>query len=375
MIWKFPKYCEDEHSFRWNELASMYPWISEMSGVKQDPRHHAEGDVAVHTDMVIKSLIGSDKFKELNEQDRQVIFVAALMHDIEKRSTTIEEADGSITSKNHSRKGEVTARKILYREIPSPLKIRESICKLVRNHGLPLWAHERDEPVRAVIGSSVVCNNRMLSVISESDVLGRVCADKEDLLLRIEIFREICETQGCYERPYVFPSDLSRFKYFNGSSSWATYEPFDDTKFEVILMSGLPGSGKDTYVNSKMHSIPEISLDSIRRELRIKPRDKSGNGTVVQAAKERAREYMRKKQSFVWNATNVTKQMRSQLIGLFAQYGARVKIVYVEVPYGKLLSQNKNREHAIPEAALEKMIDKLEPPDITEAHLVEYVTE
>jgi len=42
---------------------------------------------------------------------------------------------------------------------------------------------------------------------------------------------------------------------------------------------------------------------------------------------------MRKKQNFVWNATNITAQLRGQLIDLFTSYGGRVKVVYVEVTY------------------------------------------
>ena len=33
-------------------------------------------------------------------------------------------------------------------------------------------------------------------------------------------------------------------------------------------------------------------------------------------AKEEARTYLRKGQDFVWNATNITRQMRAQLIDL-----------------------------------------------------------
>jgi len=56
----------------------------------------------------------------------------------------------------------------------------------------------------------------------------------------------------------------------------------------------------------------------------------------------------------VWNATNITLQMRDQLVGLAAPYHPAITMVYVEVPYKKLLAQNKGREHPIPELAVEK---------------------
>jgi predicted kinase len=77
---------------------------------------------------------------------------------------------------------------------------------------------------------------------------------------------------------------------------------------------------------------------------------------------------MRKGHSFVWNATNITRQMRSQLIDLFTSYGGRVTIVYIEAPYRKLLEQNHNRDSKIPEAAIENMINKLEVPTLLEAY-------
>ena len=72
--------------------------------------------------------------------------------------------------------------------------------------------------------------------------------------------------------------------------------------------------------------------------------------------------------SFVWNATNITRCMREQLIDLFLTYKAKVRIVYIEVPYATLRSQNRDREHIVPGTALERMIDKLEVPTPDEAH-------
>jgi predicted kinase len=94
---------------------------------------------------------------------------------------------------------------------------------------------------------------------------------------------------------------------------------------------------------------------------------------VIQAAKEKARSFLRAKTPFVWNATNITKQMREQLISLFMTYNAHVTIVYVEVAANLLLQQNKQRDAVVPLAVMEKLIGKLEVPTTTEAHEVVYV--
>jgi Predicted nucleotide kinase len=65
--------------------------------------------------------------------------------------------------------------------------------------------------------------------------------------------------------------------------------------------------------------------------------------------------------------------MRNQLVDLFVSYGAKVKIVYVEKPYNVWRNQNRNREFPLPENVLDKLLAKLEIPQLTEAHEVEYV--
>jgi len=149
------------------------------------------------------------------------------------------------------------------------------------------------------------------------------------------------------------------------------YVPFEKDTFEVILMSALPGTGKDFFIQRNFKDLPIVSLDDIRRKNKISPTDKKGNGKVIQMAKELARQHLRKRETFIWNATNISKNMRKQLVDLFQSYGAKTKIVYLEVPYEQLLKQNRNRTYPIPQKVLDKMISKLEIPAKWEAPLVE----
>ncbi|MBO0794476.1 MAG: ATP-binding protein, partial [Ktedonobacteraceae bacterium] len=87
-------------------------------------------------------------------------------------------------------------------------------------------------------------------------------------------------------------------------------------------------------------------------------------------AKERARVYMRGQQSFVWNATNVTRALREQLVDFFVSYGARVRIVYLDASLETILSRNRGRAASVPENVIDKLLDKLEVPDSGEAHVV-----
>jgi tRNA uridine 5-carbamoylmethylation protein Kti12 len=64
--------------------------------------------------------------------------------------------------------------------------------------------------------------------------------------------------------------------------------------------------------------------------------------------------------------------MRAQLIDLFVSYGATVKLVYVEVPYATWKKQNAQRENPVPEKVLNRLLEKLEVPQLYEAHEVVY---
>jgi len=140
------------------------------------------------------------------------------------------------------------------------------------------------------------------------------------------------------------------------------------------MLCGLPGTGKDTHIQKQYKNWPIVSLDDIRRAHKISPKNTKANGKVLQIAKEMMKGHLRQQQSFVFNATNIIQQLRSQWIDLFTTYGATVKMVYLEVPYRQLIQQNQNRVHIVPTNVMERMIKKLEIPSTIEAETVVYLT-
>ena len=371
MNWTYSYTPEIGQNFDWQAITEAYIWVQNLQNVAQDPIYHAEGDVYIHTRMVLEELIKLKEWQNLNETNRSILFVAALMHDIAKPLCT-EEVNGRIVSPRHALVGSRVAGAKMFRgdlgEIP--FEIRVQIIDLVRYHGLPLWILERENPEKLILKVSQSLNLKHLALLAEADVRGRICEDQNDLLERIDLFRALAQEQNCYENAFDFENDLCRFTYFQKEESSPLYVPFDDLKNEVILLAGLPGTGKNTWVAEHGKGYGQVCLDDIRRALNISP--KGNQGIVIQTAKEQAKVFLRKQQPFIWNATNLQASRRKPLVDLFTAYKARVKIVYIEANYSTLLERNRTRDHPIPPKVLERFINGLEIPKLHEAHFVEY---
>lgn len=359
----------------WEALLAHYSWLHDLAGTPQDPRHHAEGDVLIHTRMVAEALVAMPAWQALEPDARAVLFAAALFHDIAKPICTEIDAEGRISSPRHARRGEQLARTLLWRDAAQygaiPGVYREQITRLVRQHGLPLWFLDKAEPARAVVAASQSVRLDLVALLAEADLRGRICAEQQELLERVELFRQYCSELGCLVQPRAFGWGHSRYMYFRNFQTNLDYDAYDDTRFEVILMAGLPAAGKDTWVREYAAHLPVIALDAIREELDIAPDEHPGQ--VVLAAKRRARELLQHGQPFVWNATNITRLLRRQLIDFFADYKARVRIVYVDAPFDLILRRNRARPEPVPEGVIRRMLEKFELPDQTEAHQVDYV--
>jgi predicted kinase len=354
----------------WKTLEESHPWLRDLAGCPQDPTFHAEGDVAVHTRMVCEALAVMPSWRGLSPEERSALFAGALLHDAAKPACTRLETNGRVSTRGHSRRGAIMARVILWK-MGVPFHLREQVCGLVRQHQLPFFLIERGDSERMAILASQTARCDHLAILAEADVRGRVCRDQAALLDNIALFVECCREHDCLAAPRAFPSNHSRFVYFQDHRRSPDYPAYDDTRCQVVLMSGLPAVGKDRWIRDNLPDWPAISLDALRDELGVGPTGQQG--PVVAQARSSAREYLRLRQSFVWNATNLSRQVRSQLIKLFAAYRAQVRIVYVETTEAELRQRNRQRARGVPEKAVAKMLDRWEVPDMTEAHQVEWI--
>ena len=153
-----------------------------------------------------------------------------------------------------------------------------------------------------------------------------------------------------------------------GNSFSKLYKP--DRK--IFIRSGFSCLNSSSFaIKTHAPDWPVISLDALRAEVKIKPTD--NQDAVVARAREKAREYLRCNQNFIWNATNISRQMREHCLSLCAAYNARIRIVYLETSAEKLFEQNRSRDASVPNVVMNKLISRWETPDLTEAHRIDLI--
>ncbi|MGH1415122.1 MAG: AAA family ATPase [Pelagimonas sp.] len=355
----------------WDAIWPLWPELAVLDRCPQDPIYHAEGDVGIHTRMVVEAMVADPTWRDLPPEDQGYLFWAAVLHDIGKPAVTTQQGDGRISSPGHSRIGAAMARTLLW-HAQSPFAWREALCAIIAHHQLPFWLIERPDPTRLAIETSWKCRPDHLCLHARADALGRICQDQQAVLDNVSLTEVIFQDAGCFNAPFDFANDESRVAFFETEGRDPHYEAHEAFKCTVTVMSGLPGAGKDTWIAQHRSDHPVVSLDLIRDELGVTAR--GNQGRVIQAAYERARTFLRAGKDFVWNGTNVTRQNRAKVLRLLRDYGARIDLVYIEPAPDQLLRQNKDRPDAVPEAVITHLARKLEPPQTWEAHRVMRLT-
>ncbi len=353
------------------EWAEAQSWTRAMATCNQDAQWHAEGDVWTHTKMVCAELERLADWPSLNRAVQLKLLFTALFHDSGKPATTVLEPEtGRTRSPKHALVGAEIARQVL-RDLDCDLMTREEIVALVRFHGRPPFLLEKPSPEHEVIWLSWLVSNRLLYLFALADTRGRHAKEMSRPEENLHLWKLAAEERNCFLTPYAFANDQARFLFYRDQLSSLHYTPHQEYRCTVTLMSGLPGAGKDTWLVKHRPAILVVALDAVREMLDIEATDNQGE--VIQAAREQCREHLRVGQNFAFNGTNITRQMRKRWVDLFADYGARIEIVYLEPPVATILTQNKRRTHPVPEKVILRLLEKLEPPSETECHSLTFV--
>ena len=351
------------------------PELNKLTITPQDPIYHGEGNVWIHTQMVLRALIAQDDFAASSDEDKFVLFMTALLHDIAKPETTIiDEISGRISQPRHSQKGEISSRILLWRN-GVPFELREKICRIIRVHQIPFYALSDDNnyksPQWLIHRLSWQLPVWMLCMQAKADILGRISADKARMVDEVELFKQLALEEECLYQPRQFIDDYTRIQYFRGSNVLPDYALYPQKGSKVILLSGLPASGKNSWISKYYPNLPVASYDDTRNQLKLK--HGQNEGLVIQFVLAKVKQYLRENQSFIWNATHLSRDMREKALDLLYAYHAEVEIVYLEQSEKTLYQRNSSRDTSLPNKKITQMLSKWQVPLPTEAHKVTYL--
>ena len=161
-----------------------FPALDATRGVEQDARWHAEGDVFTHLGLAADHAANDGREQGWTEATRELIVLAALLHDVGKPGTTESHPDGRITSLGHESHGAPIAEGFLA-QIGSPTALQRRVGILVREHmvhasvrGIPSPAAVRRLVRRLDSNGTGVTINDWVSLLA-SDVGGRASSSRE----------------------------------------------------------------------------------------------------------------------------------------------------------------------------------------------------
>jgi predicted kinase len=247
--------------------------------------------------------------------------------------------------------------------------LRHQVYQVIRLHGKPPHALAETPEIKLALWSQDTPLSHLLEFV-RCDLRGRVCADQKSLLLTADLLQSQAEELQCLDRPYAFGNPEAKIWANTGRLSSLNHVPHFAPEFSVHMLMGLPGSGKDTHYRKHLSHLPMISLDDLRAQAHEGDFDKA---QVYSVAKEQARVLLARRQTFVFNATNLTRSLRLKWLNLFYQYHAELHGVFIEPSMGDLLRQNKSRERVVPEAVIRDMYAIMEYPSATEFHHLDMI--
>lgn len=363
------------------EMAPLFPWMQEMDDCDHDPVHHAEGSPWVHTCMVAAALENRPEFQDISADRQEVVRLAAWLHDVGKPATTIYEPCAEtgrmrVRQPGHAPLGAKIAWQGLIDAGCDPLLARQ-VHALVFWHMRPshMADFDPDKLLDRIVrfdAESAGGSWRELMALTRSDQDGRIALDGRDKHITLDALEIGLEDASRHlgvdimEGGLPFLSAASRLRVLRSGAKDIFFAPQEPKGSCVTLMSGLPGSGKDSWLLLNKPGLPVVSMDDIRDRLKITASD--NQGPVLQAAIEEARTYLRAGTDFAWNATCLSRITREKVTRLALDYDARIKAVSIDIPFDSVLQRNRGRTNPVPDAVLRKMAMKREPVMADEAH-------
>jgi predicted kinase len=133
----------------------------------------------------------------------------------------------------------------------------------------------------------------------------------------------------------------------------------------IIVLVGLPGSGKSTY--AERLGITPLSSDLIRQLLADDATDQSIHGRVFNCMRYLLRHRLAIGRPVTYlDATHLTPAERKPYIEIARWYGCEAEAIFFDVPLEICMERNRGRARVVPEEAMRAMAARLVPPTVEE---------
>ena len=139
-----------------------------------------------------------------------------------------------------------------------------------------------------------------------------------------------------------------------------------------MLLVGLPGSGKSTWVQSKVTTgvSGALSSDVLRELLADDPNNQTIHARVFRVMRDLLKHRLELKRPVTYiDATNLTPRERRPYIKLADLFDGEIEAVFFDVPMEECIRRNRGRGRMVPDEVIRTMAERLVAPDVEEGFL------
>ena len=381
------------------KVGSKYSLLSKFKDTPQDKEWHAEGDVHIHTNMVIKETYNLFKNNNFSATEKFILIMAAIFHDIAKPLVTREaEINGivRVIAPGHEQRG---MSYLFYKFLDEEMSAEERthILNLVGYHQKPKLLVIKNKSEWEYKALTQETPGYLFYYHETADMKGRTAHDLESSLETLEEFKMFCEEYNCFNHKSNIKSsihnvlssefgddtfddytinktytDLINGEYDSPFVGHSKYFSKRNNHSKLYILCGISGSGKsrasiNLQKNNSTYKV--LSLDELRKKHKVNNTNrKKVEGRVMQEAKTLLKELLAKNENIIYDACNIRKDFRKIIIDIANQYHAETTLVFIQTPLQKCIEHDKNRDSFLGDKIIKEQVTKFQYPEIHETN-------